>query len=264
MIELENVSFCYEGNEALRDISLSIDEGESVSLLGANGCGKSTLQKLINGIIFADRGTYLFDGDEISAKTMKDARFAKAFHQKVGFVFQNCDAQLFCASVFDEVAFGPRQMGMDEDSVAARVEECLELLGLQDLRERQPYHLSGGEKKKLAIASVLSLNPQVLVLDEPMNGLDPRTERWLVEFLHELNHAGKTLIISTHDLELVQELSQRAVLFSEDHSLAADLATTQVMDDIELLKRVNLIDEYYHRHAGEGHGHYHIHNYHLE
>jgi len=264
MIELTKVSFAYEGNSALSEISLRISQGESISLLGANGCGKSTLLKIINGIIFPDVGTYHFDGEDINAKTLKDTRFAKAFHQKIGFVFQNSDSQLFCATVFDEIAFGPRQMGMDEATVISRVEECLELLKLQDLRDRQPYHLSGGEKKKVAIASVLSMNPKVLVLDEPMNGLDPRTERWLVEFLHDLNQAGKTLLISTHNLELVQELSKRAVLFAEDHTIAADLNTSQVMDDITLLKQVNLIDDYYHKHAGEGHGHYHIHNYPLQ
>lgn len=264
MIQLENISFSYEGHPALCDISLKVNQGESLSLLGANGCGKSTLLKVLNGIIFPDSGTYRFDGQEISAKTLKDVRRAKAFHQQIGFVFQNSDAQLFCASVFDEIAFGPRQMGKDEDEVSSRVEECLDLLELQGLKDRQPYHLSGGEKKKVAIASVLSMNPQVLVLDEPMNGLDPRTERWLVEFLNGLNQAGKTLLISTHNLELVQELSERAVLFTQDHHVAVDLKTPQVMDDIELLKQVNLIDEYYHKHSGEGHGHYHIHNYHLQ
>lgn len=261
MIELIDVSYSYEGINALSHIDLKIKKGESVSLIGPNGSGKSTLLKLINGIIQPDRGNYRFNGEQISAKRLQDAKFAKAFHQKIGFVFQNSDNQLFCADVFDEIAFGPRQMGLDEEAVAQRVNDCLDLLKLQGFEHRQPYHLSGGEKRKVAIACVLALNPEVLVLDEPMNGLDPRTERWLVQFLTELNRSGKTLITSTHNLELVQEISKRAVLFDETHSIAADLHTSQLLDDIDLLKRVNLVDEYYHKHEDGGHSHFHIHNF---
>lgn len=177
MIELKNITYAYEGSRALSDINLKIARGESVSLLGPNGSGKSTLLKLINGIIFPESGTYLFDGMEITEKKLKDAKFSKAFHQRIGFVFQNSDTQLFCSTVYDEIAFGPRQMGMDEKAVASRVGDCLALLKLESFKDRQPYHLSGGEKKKVALACVLALNPEVLVLDEPMNGLDPRTER---------------------------------------------------------------------------------------
>lgn len=261
MIKLNTVCYSYEGHTALNNISLSIEKGESISLLGANGSGKSTLLKLLNGLITPESGSYLFDGVEITEKKLRDPAFAKRFHQRIGFVFQNSDTQLFCADVYDEVAFGPRQMGFDEQTVEQRVSDCLELLRLQEFRHRQPYHLSGGEKKKVAIACVLAMNPDVLVLDEPMNGLDPRTERWLVSFLVRLNKAGKTLIVSTHNLELVQEISSRAILFGEDHSLAADLTTARLMDDIDLLKRVNLVDEYYHRHEDGGHSHFHIHNY---
>ena len=261
MIELNNVYYSYEGHPALRDISMTIGAGESVALLGANGSGKSTLLTLLAGLITPDSGAFVYDGDDIGKKKLKDTLFIKAFHQKIGFVFQNSDTQLFCADVYDEIAFGPRQMGLGEEVVERRVADCLALLGLQDFRNRQPYHLSGGEKKKVAIASVLALNPEVLLLDEPMNGLDPRTERWLVEFLRRLNTAGKTLIISTHNLELVQEIADRAILFAEDHTIAADLKTSRLMDDIDLLKRVNLVDEYYHRHEDGGHGHYHMHNY---
>lgn len=261
MIELSHVHYSYEGHTALKDINIKIERGESISLLGANGSGKSTLLKLLNGLISPDNGTYTFDGEEISKKKLKDVVFAKAFHQKIGFVFQNSDTQLFCADVYDEIAFGPRQMGMDEKAVEERVNDCLDLLKLQNFRNRQPYHLSGGEKKKVAIACVLAMNPEVLILDEPMNGLDPRSERWLVSFLNGLNRAGKTLIISTHNLELVQEISKRAILFNETHTIAADMPTNRLMDDLELLKRVNLVDEYYHRHEDGGHRHFHIHNY---
>ena len=245
MIELTDVSYSYEGIDALNNVSLKIEKGEAVSLLGPNGSGKSTLLKIINGIISPDSGIYKFNGEQITPKKLQDTKFSKSFHQKIGFVFQNSDEQLFCADVFDEIAFGPRQMGMDENKVEARVGDCLTLLSLQDFIHRQPYHLSGGEKRKVAIACVLALNPEVLVLDEPMNGLDPRTERWLINFLIKLNQSGKTLITSTHNLELAQEISNRAILFDEAHSMAADLQTNQLLNDIDLLKRVNLVDEHY-------------------
>lgn len=263
MIDITNASYSYSGANALKDINLHIKKGEAVALLGANGSGKSTLLKLINGIISPDSGVYRFNNEEITSKKLQDTKFSKLFHQKIGFVFQNSDAQLFCTDVYDEVAFGPRQMGMDESAVNKRVNDCLELLNIIDFKHRQPYHLSGGEKRKVAIACVLALNPEVLVLDEPMNGLDPRAQRWLVNFLVELNKAGKTLIISTHNLELVQEISKRAVLFGEDHCIAADMPTDKLLTEIELLKKVNLIDEYYHCHEGNHHAHFHMHNYEL-
>ncbi len=261
MIDIVNVSFSYEGAGALRNINLHISKGEAVALMGPNGCGKSTLLKLINGIVLPDSGSYSFNDEEITRKKLQDVKFSKLFHQKIGFVFQNSDTQLFCADVFDEIAFGPRQMGMDESVVEKRVNDCLDLLNIRDLKHRQPYHLSGGEKRKVAIACVLSMNPEVIVLDEPMNGLDPRTQRWLVEFLVRLNKAGKTLISSTHNLELVQEISARAILFGENHEIAADMPTEKLLQEIELLKHVNLVDEYYHRHEGNEHSHFHIHTY---
>ncbi len=146
-------------------------------------------------------------------------------------------------------------MGLDEETVKKRTEDCIAMLKLEAFRDRQPYHLSGGEKKKVAIASVLSMNPEVLVLDEPMNGLDPKTERWLAGFLVSLNKVGKTLIVSTHNLELVQEISKRAVLFDTTHEIAADLKTPELLSSTELLKRVGLVDRFYHKHDDAGHSH---------
>lgn len=259
MIALKDVSYSYEGIPALKKISLHIGKGESVALMGVNGSGKSTLLKLLNGIIFPDGGEYRFDGETITQKKMQDAAFSKRFHQRLGFVFQNSDMQLFCSDVYDEIAFGPRQMGMKETDVENRVQDCLALLNIEDFRHRQPYHLSGGEKKKVAIACVLALNPEVLIFDEPLNGLDPRTQRWFVSFLIKLHEAGKTLISSTHNLEMVQEIADRAILFGEDHTIAADKSARELLEDIDLLKKVNLIDEYYHRHPGSTHEHFHIH-----
>jgi cobalt/nickel transport system ATP-binding protein len=261
MIEIKNVNYSYDGFKALSDVTINISKGESVALMGPNGCGKSTLLKLINGIILADSGIYKFDNNEINHKNLQNSLFSKKFHQRIGFVFQNSDTQLFCSSVYDEIAFGPRQMGMDETQTEQRVDDCLKLLEIQDFSNRQPYHLSGGEKRKVAIASVLAMNPEIIALDEPMNELDPRTQRWLVEFLVNLNKSGKTLILSSHNLELVQEISKRAVLFDENHKIVADMETSKIMEDVELLKKVNLVDEYYHRHEGKEHSHFHDHTY---
>lgn len=246
MIEMKEVYYSYADRIALNNINLTIQSGEAVALMGANGCGKSTLLKLINGIISPERGCYRLDGEEITQKKLQNVKFSKLLHQKIGFVFQNSDTQLFCQSVYDEVAFGPRQMGLGESEVAKRVNDCLELLNIQEFQNRIPYHLSGGEKRKVAIACVMSLNPEVLVLDEPMNGLDPKTQRWLVEFLDKLNKAGKTLIISTHNLDLVHEISTRAILFDETHTIVADMPTQKLLEDVELLKNVNLVDQNYH------------------
>ncbi|MDR3271433.1 MAG: energy-coupling factor ABC transporter ATP-binding protein [Peptococcaceae bacterium] len=261
MFELSDVSYSYDGRPALRSVHLKIAKGEAIAFLGANGCGKSTLLKLLSGLIFPLTGSFRYNGEAINRQKMDDTKYAKQFHQQIGFVFQNPDTQLFCADVFAEIAFGPRQMGLAEQDVAQRVGDMLELLDLRGFERRQPYHLSGGEKRKVALAAVLAMNPDALILDEPMNGLDPRSMRWLAEFLVQLNKNGKTLILSTHNLDLVQEISPRAVLFAEDHTIAADLQTDNLLGDLELLKRVNLVDPYYHQHSDSGHTSFHIHSY---
>ncbi|MCQ2546741.1 MAG: energy-coupling factor ABC transporter ATP-binding protein [Clostridia bacterium] len=219
LIRLENVCFAYEGHVALRYIDLEIERGETVVLQGANGCGKSTLLKLINGLIFPEEGSYTFQGREISAAALKDTVTSKAFHQKIGFVFQNPDVQLFCGSVREEIEFGPRQMGLSEEEIKKRTDDVIGLLGIDYLSDRAPYHLSGGEKKKVSLACVLSMNPEVLVLDEPLAGLDRPTQDWLTGFLQQLQEAGKTLVISTHDDELAHLLGDRIVYMNMDHGI---------------------------------------------
>ena len=165
LIELDDFCFAYDSSPALRHVSLRIGAGDSVVLMGDNGSGKSTLLKAICGLIYPQQGSYRFDGSEVSERSMHDATFAKRLHQRVGFIFQDSDAQLFCASVADEIAFGPRQMGLDEREVARRVSDTLALLDIERLRDRAPYALSGGEKKRVAIACVLSMNPDVYCFD---------------------------------------------------------------------------------------------------
>ena len=219
LFSLDNVCFAYEGHIALRYITLDVARGETVVLQGSNGCGKSTLLKLLNGLVYAEEGTYRFDGDVIDEKSLKDNVFSKQFHQRVGFIFQNSDVQLFCGNVEEEISFGPRQMGLSEEEVKRRTDDVIGLLGIEDLRERAPYHLSGGEKRKVAIACILSMNPEALVLDEPLAGLDRKTQEWLVGFLLDLKKAGKTLIVSTHNDELAHTLADRLVVIGDDHNI---------------------------------------------
>ena len=220
MIELKNVCYAYGKEVALRYINLNIQKGESVIIQGPNGCGKSTLIKLLNGIIFPMEGSYTYQGHEITEKILKDTRFAKWFHQQMGYVFQNADTQLFCGSVEEEIAFGPTQMGLSEDEIKQRTEDCLKLFGIEKLRERPPYHLSGGEKRKISLACILSMNPEVLILDEPLAGLDESTQEMLIDFLKQFHAAGKTLIIITHNNQLAKELGTRFIQMNEDHELA--------------------------------------------
>ncbi len=226
IIECNNLCYAYDNYIALRQVTFSVSAGETVVLQGPNGCGKSTLLKLLNGLLFPAEGTFRFQGKDITEKALKDKRFAKEFHQKVGFIFQDSSLQLFTGSVEEEIAFGPRQMGLPEEAVTQRVNDVLQLTGLTALRDRAPYHLSGGEKKKTAIACILSMNPEVLVLDEPLAGLDTKTQQWLVSFLKELQSAGKTLIISTHNNALAEELGHRFIRMNDDHTIEAIIENT--------------------------------------
>jgi len=217
LIQLRDFCFAYGEVPALRHVDLDICAGDAVVLMGDNGSGKSTLLKALVGLIFPQRGTYTFDGQVVDEASLRNPTFAKRLHQRVGFIFQDSDSQLFCASVEDEVAFGPRQMGLTEDEVQRRVDDVLRLLDIEPLRMRAPYNLSGGEKKRVAIACVLSMNPDVLCLDEPLAGLDAKARAWLLGFLGELKRAGKTLVIATHDQSLADTLADWFVYVGDFH-----------------------------------------------
>lgn len=221
MIKLKDICFSYETQPVLKHIDLTIRRGETVILEGPNGCGKSTLIRILNGLEFPEIGAYYLDGVKIDAKSMKEERFAKSFHQKIGYVFQNPDAQLFCSSVEEEIAFSPLQMGFEREKVKERVEYAISLFGLEELRKRPPFYLSTGEKKKTAIASVLSMNPQVLVLDEPLSGLDVETQEWLTDFLIRYKEVGKTMVIATHHPQFAQKLADRVVHMNREHRIAS-------------------------------------------
>ncbi len=260
VFELNNISYNYRpGEPALESINLTVGAGEQLVLLGPNGCGKSTLQKVLAGLIFPTGGRFAAFGSEITAVRMRDKTFAAIFRRKVGFVFQNSDVQIFCASVVDEVMFGPQAMGMPLEQARARAEELLEFVGISHLADRLPHHLSGGEKKKVAIAAVLAVNPEVIILDEPTNGLDPKTQRWMINTLNQLNSHGKTIITATHHLDLVPELAHRVVVVGENHTIIADGQPEEILADRDLLLSANLIDERYHVHLHGKHGHVHVH-----
>ncbi|MBW9173028.1 energy-coupling factor ABC transporter ATP-binding protein [Clostridium estertheticum] len=241
MIKLENISFTYKNKTALDNVNVHIKEGESIAVIGPNGSGKSTVLKLLNGIIFSSQGKYMFDNNEINEHTLKDTKVLKLFHKKLGFVFQNSDAQLFCSTVFEELAFGLMQMELPEEEVNKRVRDCLNLLNIDKLKDEHPYNLSGGEKKRVAIASVLAMNPDVITLDEPMNGIDPKGKRFLKELLIDLNKCGKTIICATHDFEYIEGVFDRAIVFSEDHKIIRDDKYEKIINDLDFLRKYNII-----------------------
>ncbi|MBL4932530.1 energy-coupling factor ABC transporter ATP-binding protein [Clostridium paridis] len=241
MIKLEQASFTYKSKQALEDINIHIKEGESIAIIGPNGSGKSTFLKLLNGIISPSEGKYIFDGTEINENKLKDNKFLKLFHKRVGFVFQNSDTQLFCSTVFEEIAFGPIQMGLREDEINKRVNDCLKMLNIEKIKDEHPYNLSGGEKKRVAIASVLALNPEILTLDEPMSGIDPKGKRFLRDLLIALNKSGKTIICATHDFQYVDGMFERAIVFSENHKIIRDDKYCNIIEDEEFLKEYNII-----------------------
>ena len=240
MIRLEEVSVAYGSKSAICGITLEIRRGDSVAILGPNGSGKSTLLKLLNGIVLPDSGRYHFDGIDVTKEHLKDQSLAKRFHQRIGFLFQNPDTQLFCASVREEVEFGPRQMGLEENEVEARASDCMELLGVESLALRAPWHLSEGEKRKVALASILAMNPEVLTLDEPMNGIDPKTRRFLWELFNSLLASGKTILCATHDLQSMAGVFRTAIVLSEDHHLVRVGPYQELVCDRSFMQAVNL------------------------
>ena len=258
VFDCRDVRYAYlERFTALDGVDLTVEAGETVALLGANGCGKSTLLKILDGLIFPDAGTFTAFGAEVTEDKLEDEQFNQGFRSRVGFVFQNSDAQVFSPTVREEVAFGPLNMGLRADEARARVDDMLAMLDIVDLADRAPYQLSGGEKKRVAIASVLVMNPDVLLFDEPTAALDPRTQRWLLDLVVELHRAGKTIVVATHDLDALDALADRCIVFSEDHRVVADGDPRRVLDDTSLLLAVNLVHEHAHSHGGALHVHEH-------
>jgi cobalt/nickel transport system ATP-binding protein len=256
VFDLRGVRYVYGRRQvALDGVDLRIDRGEQVALLGANGSGKSTLLKLLDGIVAPAAGTMRALGRDISAVAAGHDAFR--FHREVGLVFQDPDIQLFSATVRDDVAFGPLQLGLEPDQVRAAVEAALTQMEIGHIADRAPFELSGGEKKRAAIASVLSLGPEVLLLDEPTAALDPRTKWVLVNLIRRLGEGGKTLVTATHELDIVPIIADRVIVLGEDRRVLADGPTGSILADRDLLIRANLIHEHLHEHGGVRHAHAH-------
>jgi len=223
---IQNLSFSYpDGHVALREVSLRIYRGEKVALVGPNGAGKSTLMLHLNGILGKEAQI------EVAGMPVTKSNLP-IIRAKVGVVFQNPDDQLFSPTVFEDVAFGPLHMGLSESEVRTRVERALAQVGMADFGQRLSHHLSVGQKKRIAIATVLSMDPEILVLDEPSAGLDPRARRSLINLLREL---PLTMLVSTHDMLMVRELFPRMVIM-DDGQIVADDSTATLMDKVDLLE----------------------------
>jgi cobalt/nickel transport system ATP-binding protein len=241
VFEIHDLSFAYEGKQtALENINLTVQSGECLVILGANGCGKSTLLKLLDGLYFPSKGTISVFGQALTEDALRDLDFNFAFRRRVGLVFQDADVQLFSPSVLDEVAFAPLQLGLPRDEVNQRVESALQTLRIEKLRDRAPHRLSGGEKRRVALASLLTLQPDVWLLDEPTTGLDPRSQSWLVEFILEQRATGKTVITATHDLNIAAQIATQIHVFSEEHQIIESGTAEDILSDHDLLHRCNL------------------------
>jgi cobalt transport protein ATP-binding subunit len=231
VLTVDRLSFHYpDGHEALCDISLCLKKGEKAALVGPNGAGKSTLMLQLNGILTPTHGSIEIGGLSVTRENLP------AIRARTGLVFQNPDDQLFSPTVFDDVAFGPLHMGLDEEEIQARVDRALEMVGMSRYAARLSHHLSVGEKKRIAIATVLSMEPDILVLDEPTAGLDPRARRSLIRLLHEL---PITMLVSTHDMPMVLDLFDRMIVM-DDGSIVADGPVPELLRDQELLERHGL------------------------
>jgi cobalt/nickel transport system ATP-binding protein len=200
----------------------------------------------------------MYHGMPVTEKSIKD-EVGTNIRGTMGYIFQNPDIQLFCPTVLDELLFGPLQINMPPDVAQERAEQTLSYLGISNLKDRSVTMLSGGEKKKVAIASVLTMNPDVLLVDEPLSSLDPKTQTFFVELLIELNRAGKTIIFATHHLDLIDHLQPRVAVISAGHTIEKTGSTSEILSDQELLISVNLIHEHIHKHGEEEHRHYHSH-----
>lgn len=230
-LRFDDVHYSYpNGYEALRGVSFCITHGEKVALIGANGAGKSTLLLHTNGLLMPTQGSVVMGGVTLTRKTLPFVR------QAVGLVFQDSDNQLFMPTVGEDVAFGPSNMRLTHEEIEMRVAGALEAVGASALRDASPRQLSGGQKRSVSIATVLSMGPSVLVMDEPTSNLDPRARRQVVDLIRRFRH---TTLIATHDMEMVLELCPRTLVM-KDGAIVADGSTAQVFNDLDLLAACGL------------------------
>jgi len=256
MLELDRVRFGWEAEKPVIDsLSLKIREGDKVVILGANGCGKSTLLKLMNGLIFPQSGTVSYRGTALQKSALAGRHFAKIFRQECALLFQHPEAMLFNPTVREEIAYGPRQLNLA--NTETRVAHWAEALQLSPLLDQAPFLLSGGEKQKLALASLLALEPQLLLLDEPSASLDPATVGWLIDTLLDSNI---TVVAATHNLSLAAELGNRCLVLGTGGRLLYDGPLSAALGNLPLLEEARLAHRHRHRHDGTSHTHVHTHD----
>jgi cobalt/nickel transport system ATP-binding protein len=256
MLEAEGISFRYPETEpVLKDVSFALEKGEKVVLMGANGCGKTTLLQILNGLIFPQQGTLRYKGLPVTQRQLRDKDYCRSFRKEIVLLFQHPEAMLFNPTVYDEIAYGLRQIGADE--LDGRVRHWAAQLGVERQLQRLPFQLSGGEKQKVCLACLLALEPELLLLDEPTANLDPRSTGWLIDFLQDL---AITTVSTTHNLSLAGELGSRMLVLSEEHELIFDGEIEDLLGDRDKLLAANLLHRHRHRHGGVQHRHLHAHD----
>lgn len=234
LLQAEGLCYSYgQGKEVLRDINITVRKGEKIVVLGSNGAGKSTCFLNLNGVYRPDSGRILYRGKEIGKKDLNELR------KNVGIVFQDADNQIIASTVFAEVSFGPMNLKLPREEVKKRVEDALEYMNLGSMRDRPPHYLSGGEKKRVSIADIIAMESEVVIFDEPTASLDPVNVEMLEGVLDKMNEMGKTLLISTHDVDFAYRFADRAVIFAGG-SIIADGPVREVFEDDEVLNQANL------------------------
>ncbi|WP_321018503.1 energy-coupling factor ABC transporter ATP-binding protein, partial [Eisenbergiella porci] len=233
LLQVKGLSFTYGEEPVLKDVNLIIRRGEKIAVMGPNGAGKSTFFLNLNGVLKPDSGEILLGGSKIGKKELN------LLHKKVGFVFQDADSQIIAANVRAEISFGPMNLGLKRSEVIHRVDAAVSYLGLEELQQRAPHYLSGGEKKQVSIADILAMEPELLIFDEPMAALDPMNAQRVEDILNKLHEDGKTLLIATHDVDFAWRFADRILVFC-DGMLIGDGTPAEIFAQKEMMERAHL------------------------
>ena len=233
IVEIENLKYTYpDGTVALKNLSIDIEKGKKVAILGSNGSGKSTLLQHFNGLIIPQEGSIKIKRINVEKESIHDIR------KIVGLVFDNPDDQLFSTTVYDDIAFGPRNLKYNEEKVQEVVGNAIELVNIKDLKDKQPFNLSLGQKKKVAIAGVLAMEAEILVFDEPFSGLDPQSLEQFLSIMSTLHEIGSTIIVTTHDVDIAYDWADECIILNDGEVL--DQGNISLLEDEELMFKANL------------------------